>query len=63
MAKEPKGQNPFPVLPFSVKGINAKINKLEEARSHVVEAFRLAQEIEDDCYIPYWHEADSDGSP
>eukprot|EP00975_Prorocentrum_lima_P030924 6490471-Prorocentrum_lima.AAC.1 len=63
MAREPKEHNPFPVLPFSVQGINIKINKLEDARSHVVEAFRLAEEIEDDCYMPYWHEPDSDGSP
>eukprot|EP00975_Prorocentrum_lima_P048942 10240103-Prorocentrum_lima.AAC.1 len=52
-----------PVLPFSVEGVNSKIAKLEEARSHVVEAFRLAEEIEDDCYMPYWHEHDSDSSP
>eukprot|EP00975_Prorocentrum_lima_P068763 12922444-Prorocentrum_lima.AAC.1 len=47
MAREPKEQNPFPVLPFSVQGINININKPEEARSHVVEAFRLAGEIGD----------------
>eukprot|EP00975_Prorocentrum_lima_P035957 7563623-Prorocentrum_lima.AAC.1 len=63
MAKEPKEQNPFPGLPFSVQGINAKIAKLEEARSHVVEAIRKMEEIEDDCYIPYCHDPDSDGSP
>eukprot|EP00975_Prorocentrum_lima_P013668 2909127-Prorocentrum_lima.AAC.1 len=53
----------FSVLPFSVEGVNTKIAKLEEVRSRVVEAFRLAEEIEDDCYIPYWHEQDSDSSP
>eukprot|EP00975_Prorocentrum_lima_P045523 9529305-Prorocentrum_lima.AAC.1 len=63
MAEEPEEQNPFPVLPFSVQGINIKMIKLEEARSHVVEAFRLAEEIEDVGYMPYWHEPDSDGLP
>eukprot|EP00975_Prorocentrum_lima_P031012 6511294-Prorocentrum_lima.AAC.1 len=31
MAKEPKEQNPCPVLPFNVQGVNSKIAKLEEA--------------------------------
>eukprot|EP00975_Prorocentrum_lima_P062750 12887322-Prorocentrum_lima.AAC.1 len=39
MAEEPEEQSPFPVLPFSVQGINIKMIKLEEERSHVVEAF------------------------
>eukprot|EP00975_Prorocentrum_lima_P039808 8363957-Prorocentrum_lima.AAC.1 len=53
----------FPAPPFSVEGVNAKTAKLEEVRSHVVEAFRLAEEIEEDCDMPYWHEHDSDSSP
>eukprot|EP00975_Prorocentrum_lima_P032155 6754363-Prorocentrum_lima.AAC.1 len=62
MAMEPKEQEPFPVLPVSVQGINAKIAKLEEARSHVEKkkAFSLAEEIEDDCYMSYYYEPDSD---
>eukprot|EP00975_Prorocentrum_lima_P005933 1282056-Prorocentrum_lima.AAC.1 len=54
----------YPLLPFSIEGINSKVAKLEKARSHVVEVFRLAEEIEDDCYEPYCENGfDSDPSP
>eukprot|EP00975_Prorocentrum_lima_P004498 974599-Prorocentrum_lima.AAC.1 len=54
------------VLPFSREGIRSKVAKLHKARSHVVEVFKLAEEIEADCCETYYEDgfdSDSPGSP
>eukprot|EP00975_Prorocentrum_lima_P041798 8783275-Prorocentrum_lima.AAC.1 len=60
MAADPEIE---PVPPFSRDGIKSKVTKLHKASSHVAEVFKLAEEIEDECYETYYEDGFDSDSP
>eukprot|EP00975_Prorocentrum_lima_P004506 976209-Prorocentrum_lima.AAC.1 len=49
------------IPPFSLEGVKSKVGRLHKAKSHVAEALKVAEEIEDDGYKMYYEDRfDSD---